>query len=177
MCLISLMEDFSKALRIEDKKGKLLSFLFTIPPEYRQQLAYAIQHIHTCMPGEFKTEDSRREFFKYLACHYSWYARYAEKVSYFSRRRIQFYIFVQGTNAPDNAHPDNVRRDHKGRVNFEQRNAHRSKDMKNVEQYAILVEAYTDFFELLRVAVRPCLPHFRTVSNPFSAQGISARRL
>ncbi|KAJ7024503.1 hypothetical protein C8F04DRAFT_892251, partial [Mycena alexandri] len=82
------------------------------------------------------------EFFKYLACHYSWYARYAEK----------------GTNAPDNAHPDNVRRDHKGRVNFEQRNAHRSKDMKNVEQYAILVEAYTDFFELLRVALKEYLP-------------------
>lgn len=62
--------------------------------------------------------------------------------------------YLQGKDAPDGAHPDDVHRDHRGRVNFEQRNAHRSKDMKNVEEYSILVEAYTDFFELLRVAVR-----------------------
>ncbi|KAJ7710571.1 hypothetical protein B0H17DRAFT_1324253 [Mycena rosella] len=88
------------ALRINDSTGKLLSFLFTVPPEYRQLLSDAILHIHECMPGEFKDEDSRAEFFKYLSCHYSWYARYAEK----------------GGNAPKGGHPDKIRKDHKGRL-------------------------------------------------------------
>ncbi|KAJ7171529.1 hypothetical protein C8R46DRAFT_828691, partial [Mycena filopes] len=87
-------------------------------------------------------DDSEREFFQYLSCHYSWYARYAEK----------------GNKAPKDAHPDNVRRDHCGRVNFEQRTPHRSKDMKKADEYTILVEAYTDFFEILRVALKTYLP-------------------
>jgi hypothetical protein len=58
----------------------------------------------------------------------------------------------QGSDAPQ-AHPDNVRRDHAGRVNFEQRNVHRSKDMKDPNEYSVLVEAYPDFFEILRIAV------------------------
>ncbi|KAJ7500567.1 hypothetical protein B0H11DRAFT_2189430 [Mycena galericulata] len=130
------------ALHITDANGKLLSLLFTVPLEYRQQLADAIMHIHACMPGEFKDDDSRREFFKYLSCHYSWYARYAEK----------------GTTAPKDSHPDNVRKDHRGRVNFEQRFPHASKEMRNTEEYALLAEAYTDFFEILRVALKEYLP-------------------
>ncbi|KAJ7708926.1 hypothetical protein B0H17DRAFT_1124715 [Mycena rosella] len=109
------------ALRINDSTGKLLSFLFTVPPEYRQLLSDAILRIHECMPGEFKDEDSRAEFFKYLSCHYSWYAQYVEK----------------GGNAPKGGHPDKMRKDHKGRVNFEQRYPHPSKDMGNVN------DAYT----------------------------------
>ncbi|KAJ7657083.1 hypothetical protein B0H17DRAFT_1213611 [Mycena rosella] len=130
------------ALRINDSPGKLLSFLFTVPPEYCQLLSDAILRIHECMPGEFKDEDSRAEFFKYLSCHYSWYARYAEK----------------GGNAPKGGHPDKIRKDHKGRVNFEQRYPHPSKDMGNVNEYVSLTEAYTDFFELLRVALKEYLP-------------------
>ncbi|KAK7005482.1 hypothetical protein R3P38DRAFT_2556796 [Favolaschia claudopus] len=72
------------ALRIEDSTGQLLSFMFSVPEEYRKLLLDAIEHIYASMPGEFKDEDSRREFFQYLSCHYSWYARYAEKVLFFS---------------------------------------------------------------------------------------------
>ncbi|KAF8218030.1 hypothetical protein K438DRAFT_2006955 [Mycena galopus ATCC 62051] len=130
-----------RALHLVDNNGKLLSLLFMVPPKYRQRLFNAIMHIHTCMPGEFKDADSREIFFKYLACHYSWYARYAEK----------------GKGAPQ-AHPDNVRKDHAGRVNLEQRNVHRFKDMKDPNEYSVLVEAYTDFFEILRFALKEYLP-------------------
>ncbi|KAK7027070.1 hypothetical protein R3P38DRAFT_2527335 [Favolaschia claudopus] len=79
ICL--LIRDSRQALRLEDSTGKLLSLLFTVPAEYRQVLSDAIQHIYTAMPGAlFKDEDSSRKFFQYYACHYSWYARYAEKV-------------------------------------------------------------------------------------------------
>ncbi|KAJ7836547.1 hypothetical protein B0H14DRAFT_3870752 [Mycena olivaceomarginata] len=64
-------------------------------------------------------------------------------------------IISQGKGAPQ-AHPDNVRKDHAGRVNFEQRNVHRSKDMKDPNEYSVLVEAYTDFFEILRIALKEC---------------------
>ncbi|KAK7063409.1 hypothetical protein R3P38DRAFT_2490544, partial [Favolaschia claudopus] len=74
------LQDEVQALHIVDDNGQLLSLLFKVPEEYRQLLNDAIMHIHTCMPGEFKDANSRDEFFRYLACHYSWYARYAEKV-------------------------------------------------------------------------------------------------
>ncbi|KAK6971332.1 hypothetical protein R3P38DRAFT_2587298, partial [Favolaschia claudopus] len=83
-CIARDIEDLQakvrQALHIVDNKGQLLSLLFKVPEEYRQLLNDAIMHIHTCMPGEFKDTNSREEFFRYLACHYSWYARYAEKV-------------------------------------------------------------------------------------------------
>ncbi|KAJ6511160.1 hypothetical protein C8R45DRAFT_1162689 [Mycena sanguinolenta] len=123
------------ALRLQDANGKLLSFLFTIPDEYKQQLSDAAQHIHACMPGEFVHDDSRREKFSYKSDHHAWYARYGEN----------------GTGAPD-AHPDNVSKNHGQRVNFEQRYAHRSKEMKDTEEYTILAEAYSDFFQLLQLA-------------------------
>ncbi|KAJ7757360.1 hypothetical protein DFH07DRAFT_742135 [Mycena maculata] len=94
------------------------------------------------MPGEFKDDDSRREAFKYLSCHYSWYARFAEK----------------STNAPQDAHPDDIHKDHRGRVNFTQRLPRHSKEMRNTEEYTLLAEAYTDFFEILRVALKEYLP-------------------
>ncbi|KAJ7509215.1 hypothetical protein B0H11DRAFT_1791472, partial [Mycena galericulata] len=82
-------------------------------------------------------------FFKFLACHYSWYARYGEK----------------GKGAPAGAHPNKVRKDHKGRVNHEQRVPHQSKDiLKNTAKWALLAEAYTDFFEVLRIALKSYLP-------------------
>ncbi|KAJ7649690.1 hypothetical protein FB45DRAFT_1075268 [Roridomyces roridus] len=130
-----------QALRIEDANAKLLALVFSVPPEYRKLLEDAILRIHICMPGEFTDADSRERFFRYLACHYSWYARYGEK----------------GTGAPTDAHPDTLRKG-QGRVNFEQRNARRSKDMKNPNEYPLLVEAYMDFFEILRVALKQYLP-------------------
>ncbi|KAJ6523640.1 hypothetical protein B0H19DRAFT_1085702 [Mycena capillaripes] len=98
------------ALHMVDDNSKLLSLLFVVPPR------------------EFKDANSQDAFFKYLACHYSWYARYAEK----------------GTGAPK-THPDN-------------RNVHRSKNMKDPNEYSVLVEAYTDFFEILRIALKEYLP-------------------
>ncbi len=164
---------------MKDANGKLLALLVTIPEEYRQQLSDAAQHIHACMPGDLVWDDSSKKNFTYRACHYSWYARYSEKV-------FQFKLFStcltisQGTDAPE-GHPDHVRKDHNGRVNFEQRNAHRSKEMKNTEEYAILAEAYSDFFELLRIAVGvfPIYYHlFRfKISFDISAETLPAGRV
>ena len=75
---------FRQALRLADKDNKLLSLLFTVPSEHRQRLSDAAMRIHTCMPGEFTYANSQDESFKFLACHYSWYARYAEKVLLFA---------------------------------------------------------------------------------------------
>jgi hypothetical protein len=72
---------FSQTLHITGAEGKLVALFFKIPEQYRQALADAIEHIHAAMPGEFKDDNSRREAFQYLSCHYTWYARYAEKVS------------------------------------------------------------------------------------------------
>jgi hypothetical protein len=42
-----------------------------------------------------------------------------------------------------------VRKDHKGRVNFEQRVPRHSKEMQDGIEWTLLAEAYTDFFEII----------------------------
>ncbi|KAJ6624418.1 hypothetical protein B0H10DRAFT_1784774, partial [Mycena sp. CBHHK59/15] len=57
-----------------------------------------------------------------------------------------------GEGAPSDTHPNNIRKDHRGRVNFDQRVPHQSKEiLENMTGYTTLAEAYTDLFELLRV--------------------------
>ncbi|KAJ6624585.1 hypothetical protein B0H10DRAFT_2323531, partial [Mycena sp. CBHHK59/15] len=103
----------------------------------------AIEYIHAVLPGEFKFADSCIDGFKYFSCHYSWYARYGEK----------------GKDVPTGAHPNNIRKDHRGRVNFDQQVPHSSKDIQqDLNGYALLAEAYTDFFELLWVVLKHYLP-------------------
>ncbi|KAJ7456869.1 hypothetical protein B0H11DRAFT_1617531, partial [Mycena galericulata] len=81
--------------------------------------------------------------FKYLSIHFSWYCRYAEK----------------GHSAPKNIHPDKIKKAHGGRVNITQRTPHKSKELLDQpEEYAILAEAFTDFFQILRVALEKYLP-------------------
>ncbi|KAJ7257013.1 hypothetical protein C8J57DRAFT_983124, partial [Mycena rebaudengoi] len=83
------------------------------------------------------------EGFKYLSCHYSWYARSGEK----------------GYGAPKGVHPNNIQRKHRGRVNIKQRVPYMSKSiLQNPVEYSILAEAFTDLFELLRVALKAYLP-------------------
>ncbi|KAJ6471229.1 hypothetical protein C8R47DRAFT_1077328 [Mycena vitilis] len=69
-----------EALYIGDTTGEFVALLYRVPEEFRQKLVYAMDAINAAMPGEFKDEDSRRKFFKYLSIHYVWYARYGEKV-------------------------------------------------------------------------------------------------
>ncbi|KAJ7771121.1 hypothetical protein DFH07DRAFT_734921 [Mycena maculata] len=90
------------------------------------------------MPGEFKDEDSRRKFFQYLSVHYVWYARFGEK----------------GDGAPADVHPDNLRKEGKGKSNLYQRLPRESKELQqNKEEYKRIADAFTDFFDLVRVAV------------------------
>ncbi|KAJ7823638.1 hypothetical protein B0H14DRAFT_3730063 [Mycena olivaceomarginata] len=128
------------ALRIQDPTGKVLAELFTLPPELRQKLQDAIALVQAAMPGEWKDDTSQRENYKYGSFHYSWYARYGEK----------------GHDAPKDAeHLNNVQRDHGGRVNFEQRIPHESKDIKeHPQEFAILADAYTDIFDYIRVVMQ-----------------------
>ncbi|KAK7026565.1 hypothetical protein R3P38DRAFT_2705473 [Favolaschia claudopus] len=132
-----------KSLMITDCDGKLMALYFSVPEEFRQPLADALGTIQALMPGEFKHENSLRPGFKYFSCHYSWYARFAE----------------QGDGAPADIHADNLRKDHTGRVNFDQRLPHQSKEIfQNPEDHALLAEAFADFFELIRVAFKHYLP-------------------
>lgn len=72
---------FSKPLYIQDVNGKLLSLTMTAPDHIKKDLQDAIMLIQALMPGELKDENSSRESFKFLSCHYTWYARFAENVS------------------------------------------------------------------------------------------------
>ncbi|KAJ6609476.1 hypothetical protein B0H10DRAFT_1954589 [Mycena sp. CBHHK59/15] len=93
-----------KPLFIRDANDKLLSLVLTVPDAIHQSLEDAILHLEAAMPGEFREEDSQREKFKYYSCHYTWYNRFGEK----------------GFTAPANVHPNNIRNDHDGQVNFTQ---------------------------------------------------------
>jgi len=70
-------------LFIRDLKDKLIAFLYRAPEEIRKSLKAAIDHINAVLQGEFKDDDSHQKAFQYLSLHYSWYARYAEKVKVF----------------------------------------------------------------------------------------------
>ncbi|KAJ6628617.1 hypothetical protein B0H10DRAFT_1638466, partial [Mycena sp. CBHHK59/15] len=83
------------------------------------------------------------EKFKYYSCHYTWYNRFGEK----------------GFTAPANVHPNNIRKDHDGRVNFTQRFPHQAKEItEHREEYDILSKAFHPFFEYLRPQLRHLLP-------------------
>ncbi|KAJ7035461.1 hypothetical protein C8F04DRAFT_896063, partial [Mycena alexandri] len=81
--------------------------------------------------------------FKYLSLHYSWYARFAEK----------------GDTAPKDIHPNKCRKAGVTRVNLTQRVPHQSADIiNNPEEYVALADAFTNYFEIVRVALAVYLP-------------------
>ncbi|KAJ7843523.1 hypothetical protein B0H14DRAFT_3456081 [Mycena olivaceomarginata] len=126
-----------QTLHITGAEGKLVALFFEIPEQYRQALADAIEHIHAAMPGEFKDDNSHREAFQYFSCHYTWYARYAEK----------------GKGAPAGVHPNKVHKKGAVQVNLSQRVPHLAKDiLDHPQEYTLLAEAFSDFFEILRLA-------------------------
>jgi hypothetical protein len=63
-----------QALHVKDANGKLLAFFFKLSEEYRQKLVDAARHIHACMPGEVREDNSNRPDFTFRSCHLSWYA-------------------------------------------------------------------------------------------------------
>ncbi|KAK7008325.1 hypothetical protein R3P38DRAFT_2441854, partial [Favolaschia claudopus] len=133
-----------KILRIQDPNGKLLSDVFTLPEHLYQKLKDAIALIQGAMPGEWKHDTSLREAYRFLSCHYSWYARYGEK----------------GHTAPTTAaHMDHVQRGHGGRINFSQRTPHQSKEIReNAREYAVLCDAYEEVFDYIRVTLQKRFP-------------------
>ncbi|KAK7033791.1 multidrug resistance-associated protein 1, partial [Favolaschia claudopus] len=131
------------ALHLSDVDGKFMGLLFKVPEEYRQMLVHALEHIHAVMPGELKDDDSCAEFFRYLSVHYVWYARFGES----------------GKGSPADVHPDHLKKPDRGKVNIEQRMPRESKELRdNHEEYALLAEAFADFFDLIRVALKAYLP-------------------
>ncbi|KAK7026970.1 multidrug resistance-associated protein 1 [Favolaschia claudopus] len=124
-----------EALHISDRDNNLVALLFSVPDEYRQMLIHALEHIHAVMPGELKDDDSRTAFFRYLSIHYVWYARFGE------------------SGSPASVHPDHLKKPNKGKVNVQQRMPRQSKELRdNHEEYALLADAFADFFDLIRVA-------------------------
>ncbi|KAJ7737298.1 hypothetical protein B0H16DRAFT_1210866, partial [Mycena metata] len=83
------------------------------------------------------------EAFKYLSLHYSWYCRDAEN----------------GETAPQDVHPHKVRKTNVTRVNITQRVPYMSKEiLDKPREYALLADALSDFFEVVRVSITHLLP-------------------
>ncbi|KAJ6480031.1 hypothetical protein C8R47DRAFT_961149, partial [Mycena vitilis] len=61
----------------------------------------------------------------------------------------------QGDGAPDDVHPDNLRKKGKGKSNLSQRGPRESQELRlNKEEYLRIADAFTDFFDLVRVAFK-----------------------
>ncbi|KAK6995929.1 hypothetical protein R3P38DRAFT_2446719, partial [Favolaschia claudopus] len=133
-----------KVLRIQDPTGKLLSDVFTLPPPLYDKMKDSIALVQGAMPGEWKEDESDRDGYRFLSCHYSYYSRYGE----------------QGHDAPKDApHMDNAQRDHGGRINFTQRIPHLSKEIRETpREYSILCDAYEEVFDYIRVTLQARFP-------------------
>ncbi|KAF8145356.1 hypothetical protein K438DRAFT_1991879 [Mycena galopus ATCC 62051] len=127
-----------KPLFIRDVNKKLLSLAFKMPDHIKQALYDAIILIQAAMPGKFQDVNSMNALFQFLSCHYTWYARFAEN----------------GSGAPPDEHPFNIRKDHDQKVNHEQRFPHQAKLCReNREEFLMLAQAYENLFEWLRPQV------------------------
>ncbi|KAK7019069.1 hypothetical protein R3P38DRAFT_2783848 [Favolaschia claudopus] len=139
-----------EALFIKDVNDRLLALLFKIPEAFRKTLIAAVDHINSVLQGEFVDDDSRKQGFQYCSFHFS--CRYA-LLSQCSLDKDK------GHDAPKDIHPNKLRRTGVGRVNLKDRAPHRSEDItKHPEEYKVLAEAFTDFFEYLRIALEAYLP-------------------
>ncbi|KAK6989043.1 hypothetical protein R3P38DRAFT_2403674, partial [Favolaschia claudopus] len=64
-----------------------------------------------------------------------------------------------GKGQSADVHPDHLKKTDRGKVNIEQRMPRESKELRdNHEEYALLAEAFADFFDLIRVALKAYLP-------------------
>ncbi|KAJ7771977.1 hypothetical protein DFH07DRAFT_953265 [Mycena maculata] len=90
-------------------------------------------------PENSRTRTPAVNFFQYLSVHYVWYARFGEK----------------GDGAPADVHPDNLCKEGKGKSNLYQRLPRESKELQQTkEEYKRIADAFTDFFDLVRVAFK-----------------------
>ncbi|KAJ7267352.1 hypothetical protein C8J57DRAFT_1067884 [Mycena rebaudengoi] len=95
------------------------------------------------MGGEVYPDTSARPGYRYLACHFSWYNRYAEK----------------GHNAPKHVHPNYVKKKNVKRANHSQRVPLRSADMrKRPEETEILAELIKLITIVVEFHIKKLLP-------------------
>ncbi|KAJ7792854.1 hypothetical protein B0H14DRAFT_2928965 [Mycena olivaceomarginata] len=116
----------SKVLHIRDSQGRLLAAVATNLAETLGELAPTmLTQLGAIMAGEIFWDKSKRPNFQFLSWHCSYYNRYAE----------------QGNGAPNDVHPNFVRKIHQVRVNHAQRTPHPSKEIEdNPEEAAQLAE-------------------------------------
>ncbi|KAJ6479154.1 hypothetical protein C8R45DRAFT_797219, partial [Mycena sanguinolenta] len=145
---------------IRDANGKLITLMLTVPEQYRLALQGALDKLQAVMPGELRNDNSKRDDYNFLSIHYSWYARYAQKVwSSVVYLVLLLILFSQGHTAPQDTHPDNLSKKNKGKCNITQQGPHQSKEiLDNLKEYNLLAEAFTDIFEFLRVALEKYIP-------------------
>ncbi|KAG6909605.1 hypothetical protein DXG01_016644 [Tephrocybe rancida] len=102
-------------LLIQDAQSQLLALVITdfpkVYPQYNTELVTTLQALFT---NELYKDDSSRDDYTFLSCHYSVYNRYSE----------------QGDNAPTDVHPNNIYKECATHVNHGQRTPHESKEIK-----------------------------------------------
>lgn len=84
---------------VKDANGKLLTLAFALPVAYQQRLSNAMDCIHSTLPGELEERQPPKEGEDdqpFVSLHYSWYARYAERVLFLSRSRLRVLIETLG---------------------------------------------------------------------------------
>ncbi|KAG6825842.1 hypothetical protein H0H92_002228 [Tricholoma furcatifolium] len=109
-------------------------------PKFNTSLITAIQAL---FPGEFREDDSDRDDYSFLSCHYSYYNRFSEK----------------GTDAPTDIHPHYLRKESNMHSNNTQRAPRTSKEMKrDLAESDILGEFLQTLMEFVRIRLEYLLP-------------------
>ncbi|KAJ7707521.1 hypothetical protein B0H17DRAFT_1174549 [Mycena rosella] len=70
-----------KTLIIEDSTGQMLGTLISMPDDLVERLKAKVLDLETIMPGEYRSDDSRRPGYKFNSNHYQTYGRMIEDVS------------------------------------------------------------------------------------------------
>ncbi|KAJ7272360.1 hypothetical protein C8J57DRAFT_1507215 [Mycena rebaudengoi] len=133
-----------KVLTLRDSKSKLLAMIITNLAELLPHLdKTTLSLVSVAIPGEVYPDNSKRRGYRYLACHFSWYNRYAEK----------------GHSAPKDVHPNYVHNKNSGRVNHSQRVPHRSAEMRDApDETEILAELIQLITLIVEFHIKKLLP-------------------
>ncbi|KAJ7670478.1 hypothetical protein B0H17DRAFT_1183717 [Mycena rosella] len=74
-----------KTLIIEDSTGQMLGTLISMPDDLVERLKAKVLDLETIMPGEYRSDDSRRPGYKFNSNHYQTYGRMIEDVNFKQR--------------------------------------------------------------------------------------------
>jgi hypothetical protein len=145
----------SRSLKLEDKAGQLAALIITHLPKFLPEFWKIFYTRIKALYGDELLEDfSRRLGYDYLAIHYHWYNRYAERVRHPSMSHNLSHHFRQGKGTPSGIHPDFLRKARVTKVNHTQRTPHESNDIAtDTAEFQTLMSIMEDLMEFLQANV------------------------